>query len=469
MIQALDNNALQAMLALPVLGAALLLVLAAGSRGASGRRLASPVAVAVACLELLLAVLALWRVAAGADLYRASDWVRTGLGLDLALDGSVAAAGVCVGLAVLTLLWLAAAARKGPGAVTASCVCALVLEAALIGVLLSEDLLLLLLCTEIAWLAGFFLLAAGSDDRAVDGGRRFAGLNLLGGMMMLVGVLGLGCVHFAQTGFLSFAFHDVLELALTGRLGLLLTCGVMLGLLVRSLGPLTDWAARRRVPVSARLSKALLIAATILPAGFALWRVADRSGLLAGGEDAEMLHRPLAVVITTETSAATYLANPWAGPIFAAVALGLAAVGLLLCAGYLRRSGRPVRRAADLTGLYRTHPGATAAMTVCLLALLGAPGTAGFFARVLVVGPVIWNGVLTPAALLWAVTIVAAVMSLRPLAAACSFAPDAAPAEPMKGVAGQLWRVAITIVTVAVLILGVLPHLLLEPIMRALR
>ncbi len=142
----------------------------------------------------------------------------------------------------------------------------------------------------------------------------------------------------------------------------------------------------------------------------------------------------------------------------------LAVGGALL---YVRRTRRePIGRLGDLAGLASSHPGSAVAIGVGLWSLAGLAPTLGAMGWVMRAGVVVsagWSGV----AVGWAlVRGLSAVACIRLIAAILRPAPSGElfPADPLAGWRGQLWRCVITAAISAIVVGGILPEVLLEPL-----
>ena len=163
----------------------------------------------------------------------------------------------------------------------------------------------------------------------------------------------------------------------------------------------------------------------------------------------------------------TYLSDARAATYFCTSAWLLALGGIVLSILYIRRTGRRITKVADLAGLHQTHPGPAFAITVCLLSFAAAPLTAGFFGKVMLIGSALVAGWYAVAVAMLFAGFLLAAGCLRLLSAlyADMYGKTPAPAEPMPGIRGQLWRLAITILVAGTIILGALPQLLMEPLL----
>jgi formate hydrogenlyase subunit 3/multisubunit Na+/H+ antiporter MnhD subunit len=141
--------------------------------------------------------------------------------------------------------------------------------------------------------------------------------------------------------------------------------------------------------------------------------------------------------------------------------------GIVLAMTYVVRTRRePTRRLRDLAGMASSHPGSAVAIGVMLWSVAGLAPTLGAMGWVMRGGCAIsagWPGVAAG----WAVVRgLSAVACLRLVSAMLRPAPSGElfPAEPMPGGTGQLWRMGITAAVSAIVVLGILPEVLMEPL-----
>jgi NADH-quinone oxidoreductase subunit N len=109
---------------------------------------------------------------------------------------------------------------------------------------------------------------------------------------------------------------------------------------------------------------------------------------------------------------ATGGADAYGALLFYWIAHAVATLGALGVVVSLAAGGRDLERLEDFAGIGRARPGLSALMTLFLMGLAGLPGTAGFWARLLLLRPVVAEGhlVLATVAALGAVVLVYAYM-----------------------------------------------------------
>jgi formate hydrogenlyase subunit 3/multisubunit Na+/H+ antiporter MnhD subunit len=523
MTEFLDKNGLQLLVWWPVVGGCVCMLIAAVRAGASAARpsrAARRAAAVFAAAQVVLfgAVLARWF--AGVNLDSAHGWIRTGLGADIALSFTgVSAPLVAAAAAVALVATVRAAARAGgegsaPGSI-------LFVTAAVTGLAMAADLLLLVAFFEAAVLLGRWLLRSPPAPPARRAERWLTGAELLAGSFVFAAVMLLAAAHYARTQTLSFAAADLLLIdrnlpagahfgvvgvlggcfvlqlvvALAPRLGRLRAgragvgevVGAVAMLLIAAAGLLRVVLPGLRAVATRWARPAEIVRLAAAPPGAGAWAAAGvwaGAGLLVLAGLAALAQRRirpaiaalvagqfgfLAIVLASGAPQAGihayFVDSPPAAGAFCGVAVVLGALTAILSLAYLRRSGRPAGAVADLAGLHRTHPGAAGALGAAVLCLCGAPLTAGFFARVFALTMALVGGWF-PAAVVAAVGSALMTAAALRLLAAMLLAPAeaAGPAPPLAGAAGQLMRTAITAAVVVVMLLGLLPQLVVEPL-----
>jgi len=168
---------------------------------------------------------------------------------------------------------------------------------------------------------------------------------------------------------------------------------------------------------------------------------------------------------------ANYLGDGYAVAIFGTLHCLLAGALAATALWYVKLSGRPVASVEGLAGMGRALPGAAMAVVLAAMSLFGTPLTGGFWARVFLLGTTLTGR--SPyfpmaAGAVWVVLAVGATRIILAMYPATP-APLPAPVEPLAGVKGQLLRTAITAIAVALIMLGLRPQLLMEPIRMLIR
>jgi NADH-quinone oxidoreductase subunit N len=125
------------------------------------------------------------------------------------------------------------------------------------------------------------------------------------------------------------------------------------------------------------------------------------------------------------------------------------------------RGGERDVTSEDLAGLSETHPWLALLMTLCLLSLLGFPGTAGFIGKWYILASAVGSGYSVLAAVLVLASVVSAgyylpvvmAMYMRPRLHADAHADVSVP---------RVMRGALAVVAIAVLVFGVWPSSLMR-------
>ncbi len=512
------------MVALPVIGAGAVIALRAAGLHRDKKPNGSfrAIAAIAAGIALAIATAAVIAAEAGASLFQSDDWVRLGLGMDLSasLDGIARRVAVIV---VALSAAMAACRKSSPRAKMGATHYALVLglEAALLGAIISQDLLAILMFAESASIAALLLFSRGSGPRRRASATWMRALGVPAGAVMLAATVTLGCLHYARQGFLSFALSDLLSIRQTDweaerllliiraalavrMIAMLIPCTLKSGLSAsrpRAAGFVTIGAIALTVvamvslspqfehsqdavgditavatPATARYQTGLarqigawVMLVTLGFCGAAVIRCKRTRDLLAAVGVCILAMLAVTQCLwrwTGHPQRGDYFASPHAGAWFLTTAWCIALAGMFLSLIYVRRTGRAIGRIADLAGLYHTHPGPAAALTLCLLSLASAPFLGGFFGRVTLLGAAIASGRPVEASAMLMVTMLLTAGCMRVLVTIFSDPPegDGGPAEPLEGASGQLWRVAITVLATATVILGILPQLLMGPL-----
>ncbi|HOW69301.1 MAG TPA: NADH-quinone oxidoreductase subunit N [Phycisphaerae bacterium] len=161
------------------------------------------------------------------------------------------------------------------------------------------------------------------------------------------------------------------------------------------------------------------------------------------------------------------LDDGWSAMLFYAIVYGVLNLGVFAVLGYLRAGSKAAEDLEDLAGLARRFPAPALVMALCLFGLMGMPPTAGFLGKVLIFGSALSAGAGHPhqGAMILLVVIgvlnaaVAAVYYLRVIGACYLSAPQG----ELSFEAERSQRLGLLACAVVVLLLGLRPHLLLQP------
>jgi len=453
MVELFDSYALITVVFFPLAAAG---VIALGGRRLAPRA-AGLAALGLAVVELALVAATLLRLGAGAELDTAADWVRVGLGMDLAFRLDALSGAFVAAAAILTPLSLAAGFRKVPGRRGGGYALTLLMQAGLMGAFCAADLLLFVVFCETALLATYFIVALRDGHRQHLAAGWVLVLRQIFVGALLTAVLLLGCGHLRRTSLLSFARADLLHptdyLQQADRHGIV---------------EHPPFRSHPRWALAASWGGAIIV----LLGGVLAVRSNRTWRLLAsmGGIQVGCAAIGWATDSTSGTVDGSYLSGGLAAAAFNGSAYLLAAAGIALCRAYMRRIEKKSPTPVELDGLAGRCPDVALAMALCLLSLAGGPITAGFFGKVFVAGSAMAGGLFVPGAISLAGMTIAGTAALRAIARIYRRDPadSVATAEPLPGPAGQLFRVAITLAVTSTIILGVLPQLLAEPLGRLL-
>jgi NADH-quinone oxidoreductase subunit N len=323
---------------------------------------------------------------------------RTFFGSMLLVDPTASFACVAIGaLTAVFLLWLAA---RGMGHERSREATALVLFAALGGMLMTQanDLVTLYVALELATMPAYVLIGyARGDERGLEGTLKYYLLSLLTSLFMLFGLALL----FALSGSTAYG---ALDLTKAGSAGLLASLFVAVGFLAKmSAAPFHYWApdayAGAPAPSVAFVSSVPKIAGLVAMARLLLALSGHVPGLsLALGTAAvlSMLLGNLAAYPQTDLRRLmAYSGVAHVGYLLVALAAGSAAISAAVyyAVAYAIPSMAIMLIAAEegvtleaLTGLAQRRPWKAWVSVVFFLSLVGIPPMAGFFGKLYLFG-----------------------------------------------------------------------------------
>ncbi|HEY5578362.1 MAG TPA: proton-conducting transporter membrane subunit, partial [Acidimicrobiia bacterium] len=206
-----DFPLLSSLVVLPLAGA-----VAVGLLPRARRELFLPVGVAVSLLPLGAAAHLFLEFSVGEPDFqfveRMTLYEPWGFGWHLGVDG------ISVLLVVLTALLVPialAASTSITDRVKQFVVATLLLEAGLIGVFLSLDLLLFFVFFEVILVPMYFIIAIWGSDRRIYAATKFFLFTAFGSALMLGGIVALGLQALDQTGRFTLDYVDLLGLDLS--------------------------------------------------------------------------------------------------------------------------------------------------------------------------------------------------------------------------------------------------------------
>jgi len=475
---------LSSLIALPVAGALILLLIGDDERGS---RLIRQVALVVSVLVFAQALLLWWRFDPGSAEFQFAEryaWIAVfNINYAVGVDGISLL--LVVLAAFLTPLALLSAWDSVPTKVRAFSASVLLLEAAMIGVFVSTDLFLFYVFWDAMLIPMYFLIGVWGYERRVYAAVKFILYTVAGSVLMLLAILGLGALHASATGTYSFDLASIQALQIPARLqfwfflafaiafaikvpvvpfhtwlpdahveaptaGSVILAGVLLKMgaygLVRFAFPLFPAAASFFAPYLA-----LLAVAGIIYGALVAMVQPDMKKLVAYSSVSHLgfVVLGIAAMNTQGVQGATYQM----------LSHGVSTGGLFLIVGMLA-DRRHTRLIADYGGLKSVTPRLVAAFLVVTLSSIGLPGLNGFVGEFLILlGAFKWEPRL--AALAAAGVVLSAVYMLW-MFQRVNYGPVAEPNAGLSDLTRREWAQVVPIIAAA-LLMGILPNLFLGP------
>jgi NADH-quinone oxidoreductase subunit N len=234
------------------------------------------------------------------------------------------------------------------------------------------------------------------------------------------------------------AFAMAMRLLVNGLLDLAQDWQQMLALLA-----LLSMAIGNITAIAQSNLKRMLAYSTIAHMGFMLL------GLLSGVVEGNRLNAPEAY-----SSALFY--------VIVYVLMSLGAFGMLL---YLSRAGFECENLDDMKGLNRTHPWYAFMMLLLMFSLAGIPPTAGFYAKLAVLSAAVDAGYIWLAVAAVILSLIGAFYYLRVV----KLMYFDEPRETTRVVGSAGFRIALSTNGLAMLLFGILPSLLMNPCLEAIK
>lgn len=389
------------LLAIPLIGAALVALVPAGPENQGPLRAA--VAVAGGVLLLVLGLAVRFDVAGGEQFTTQISWVpEIGVVFHLGLDGiSLVLTGLT---ALLTLVGLMAAPATMKASGRGFAVWFLLLQAAVMGVFAARDWFVFYLFWELALIPMFFLIGIWGGEKRARAAYSFFMYTLAGSVIMLIGLMAAYVEAVAQGsghGFEMTVIAEAMRAAPTGLQSFVFIC-VAIGMAVKvPVVPLHGWLPTAHVeapvPASIMLSGVLLKMggygllrlAEMVPGAFEIFgsvilalgvltiiygailafRQDDLKSMIAYSSVSHMGFVVLGIGSMTEIG--------MRGAVVQMFSHGLVTAALFLLVGivYAQNHSRSLILAS---GQARGAPRFTILLTVALLASMGLPGLSGF-------------------------------------------------------------------------------------------
>ena len=147
------------------------------------------------------------------QLVESRTWLpQIGIGYRLGMDG------IALVLVLLTVLLQPLVFISSWSSITSKVkgyvVSMLLLETGVLGAFLATDLFLFYVFWELMLVPMYFIIGVWGGERRIYAAVKFVLFTLAGSLLMLVGILYLGALAHAQTGAWSFAYEDMLRLAI---------------------------------------------------------------------------------------------------------------------------------------------------------------------------------------------------------------------------------------------------------------
>ncbi|MEO1170664.1 MAG: NADH-quinone oxidoreductase subunit M, partial [Myxococcota bacterium] len=331
------------------------------------------------------------------------------IGLELGIAFALRVDGLnLLPLALTTFLFLISVLHcfvRAPARPPQYLACLLLLESALVGAFLAQDLVLFCLCSEFATIPAGTLIGLWGGRGGRTAAVRFVLFHCAGSVLLLVAVLMSAVMAGAPSlTFDLIALSERLDRQSVGDASwVFLAYALAFGIRI-AMAPFHSWLADAHAESAPGVSIALLGVLHLAAYGFLRIPVAlfpatarDLSPVLGSVAVASVMYAALLIMaerdlkrlvaFSSVASAGTIAlgvlsgtATGMQGACVLIVGHGLAGCGLLLVAGSLRRR----RRRVELDGLAASLPRAAAVVVICAMSLIGLPGLVGFVGELMV-------------------------------------------------------------------------------------
>ncbi len=400
---------LSLIVALPIAGALLLLVVG----NADGRRdgLVRWVTLATS-LAVFALTLALWagfdQASADYQFVERHPWIPA-----FGIDYSVGVDGISLMLVVLTgfltpiaLLSSWASVEKK---VKEFSIFILALEAAMVGVFVSLDLFLFYIFWDAMLIPMYFLIGVWGYDNRIYAAVKFILYTMAGSVLMLIAILGLAWIHSEATGSYSFDLLKLQTLTLAPRTQFWFFLAFALAFAIKvPLFPFHTWLPDAHV--QAPTAGSIVLAGVLLKMGtyglvrFAFPLFPDAAvyfapllallavvGIVYGALVAMVQPDMKKLVAYSSVSHLGFVVlgiaamnvNGWTGAVYQMLAHGVSTGGLFLLVGMLS-DRRHTRLISEFGGLKGVMPRLTAVFLLVTLSSIGLPGLNGFVGEFLI-------------------------------------------------------------------------------------
>ena len=402
----LDQHLLSVLIALPMIGAALLLFF---PRGADDAIRKFTLLVTIAEFLLSLAVVARFDVAtAGMQLVERAPWIpQYGISYIVGVDG------ISLWILMLTTFIMPITILSTWSAVTRNVkefmVFMLVLETAMVGVFLATDLFLFYIFWELVLIPMYFLIGVWGGERRIYAAIKFFLYTFAGSVLMLVAIIALYFHHHAVTGVYTMDLMKLYELTIPVKLQLWLFAAFFLAFAFKvPMFPFHTWLPDAHV--EAPTAGSVILAAVLLKMGtygflrfaMALFPVAaaDWTPLIAVLAVIGIIYGALVAMVQKDVkklvaySSVSHLGfvmlglfafnlQGIEGAILQMVNHGISTGALFLIVGIIYER-RHTRLISEFGGLSKVVPVFALCFMVVTLSSIGVPGTNGFVGEFLI-------------------------------------------------------------------------------------
>ena len=475
---------LSSLIALPLVGSLLLLMMRDDERNEGAVRRVALVVAGLVFAETLL-LWARFNPASGDfQFVERHAWIPTfGISYAVGVDGISLLLLVLTGF--LTPIAMLSSWESVHTRVRAFAISLLLLESAMMGVFVSIDLFLFYVFWDAMLIPMYFIIGIWGYDRRIYAAVKFLLYTMAGSVLMLLAILGLAALHASTTGRYSFDLAALSALPIAGHLQFWFFLAFALAFAIKvPLFPFHTWLPDAHV--EAPTAGSVILAGVLLKMGtyglvrfaFPLFPMAAAYfapylaflavvGIIYGALVAMVQPDMKKLVAYSSVShlgfvvlgIASMTTQGVQGAVYQMLSHGISTGGLFLIVGMLS-DRRHTRLISEFGGLKKVTPRLVAAFLIITLASIGMPGLNGFVGEFLILlGTFTWNPrfaafaatgvVLSATYMLWMFQRV----NYGPVSEKNASLPDLRPRE---------WALVVPIVALTIL-MGVWPNLFLKP------
>ena len=475
---------LTSLIALPVLGSLLLLLVRDDERNEA---LIRNVALVIAGLVFAETIL-LWArfnpTSADFQFVERHAWIPSfGISYAVGVDGISLLLLVLTGF--LTPIALLSSWESVHRKTRAFCICLLLLESAMIGVFVSLDLFLFYVFWDAMLIPMYFLIGIWGYDRRIYAAGKFLLYTMAGSVLMLLAILALAVLHSSATGSYSFDLLKLYDLQIPGSVQFWLFLAFALAFAIKvPLFPFHTWLPDAHV--EAPTAGSVILAGVLLKMGtyglvrfaFPLFPIAALYfapylaflavvGIIYGALVAMVQPDMKKLVAYSSVSHLGFVVLGIAamntqgvqGAVYQMLNHGVSTGGLFLIVGMLS-DRRHTRLISEFGGLKKVTPRLVAAFLILTLASIGLPGLNGFVGEFLILlGTFTWN----PKFAAFAATgVVLSATYMLWMFQRVNYGPVAEKNAALPDLSVREWAVLAPVLAMVVL-MGIAPNLFLRP------